>query len=135
MVVQSERPRPASYNVELVKGNLHLNGKLVSLSMPRSQRFGMDGSFLQRDMSSVMFDRRVLPGWLVDALYARPEYIPESWQAHRTDGVLSIFFWATIYDSGGPCVRFLRFERPTGWTHGFRALSRRWKHNDVAALV
>lgn len=135
LVIQSAQPRPDSYSIELVKGELYLTGKRVSLGMPKSQRFGMEGSFLQRDMTSVLFARRVLPGWLVDVLHARPTYIPESWQAHRTEGMLSIFFWGTIYDSGGPCVRFLRFERPTGWIKGFRSLTRRWKYNDVAAML
>jgi len=78
----------------------------------RTHRYRVNVSKLHEEMESM----DALNANILDFLLENPSLIPEEWKKKQ-----SVRFWGTIYDFGGPCVRYLRW-RAGKWDWGYTSI-------------
>ncbi len=109
--------RPEDQILSRARGLWAFDPTQVRFFVSQNQRSGryIQGHRLKEELADIS----VLPANVLDYLLAHKELIPEYWKRDENGNTRYIFFWGTIYRSGGNLyVRYLYFNRG-GWGWGW----------------
>jgi hypothetical protein len=114
-------------------GQLMLDMSKVRLHLSPNQMDGkrIEGNKLRKELAS----ESVLNANVLDYLLAHPDLIPEDWKKDERGNTRYIFFWGTIYRTGGGLgVRCLSWH-DGAWDWGNGWLDGDWGGGDPSAVL